>query len=437
MKQTLRPTLQDLSLECVLMQAWKKTSSYLRYHNWYADTLGIDLQALRVPSFLREIKDRLQNPNHWESRPMNIIPAPKNQLWSYRNGEWRPRGNIDENLRPLAHVDLEDQVVATAMMLCLADRVETRLGDPRLPVESHANRASVLAYGHRLFCDGKAESGLRHRWGSSKLYRGYYKDYQTFLERPEIAAKDFDPEDEHLEVAIVQSDLSKFYDRVSPLWLNRKVRSFEEQADERPFFDLAERVLNWRWADGADLTWAGRYKRDHGLQDFENIALPQGLVAGGFFANIALIDFEAALRQKIGSLLSEDDELTLHDVCYYVDDLRLVLTLPRASFQGGERQLEELVAEALEQWLSTAAPGLQVARQKTSVTIKGRERRFLIKQAREAARIQAQGSGTFDTAQGTKLVAQIEGFFHTQRQFSMSEGAGRQSAIGRCPRYGG
>ena len=428
MKQTLRPTLRDLSMECVLMQAWKKTSSYLRYHNWYADTLGIDLQTLRVPSFLREIQTRLQNPSDWESRPLNVVPAPKNQLWTYGNGQWKAQGNINEHLRPLAHVDLEDQVVATAMMLCLADRVETRLGDPRLPIKSQANRERVLAYGHRLFCGGPAESGLRHRWGSSKLYRGYYRDYRTFLERPEIAAQDFDPEDEHLEVAIVQSDLSKFYDRVSPVMLNQKVRSFQEEMDEGPFFDLAARVFNWYWADGADTTWARRYARDHHLQDFENIALPQGLVAGGFFANIALIDFDAELRQKIGTLLSEDDQLTLYDVCYYVDDLRLVLTLSRGSFPGGEPQIEELVVEALQQSLSSTASGLRVARNKTSATIRGREKRFLIKQAREAARIQTQGSGTFDTTHGTNLIAQIEGFFHTQRQFSISDGT-KDSAL--------
>ena len=39
MKQILNPSLEDLRLECVLMQAWKKTSSYLRTHSWYADML--------------------------------------------------------------------------------------------------------------------------------------------------------------------------------------------------------------------------------------------------------------------------------------------------------------------------------------------------------------------------------------------------------------
>ena len=45
MKQVLNVSLENLRLECVLMQAWKKTSSYLRTHNWYADTLDIDYQV--------------------------------------------------------------------------------------------------------------------------------------------------------------------------------------------------------------------------------------------------------------------------------------------------------------------------------------------------------------------------------------------------------
>ena len=277
------------------------------------------------------------------------------------------------------------------------------------------------------------EQTLRHRWGSSKLFRAYYRDYQTFLERPETAAKDIAHDDEYLEVATVQSDLSKFYDRVRPMLLNQKLRGFQERADERPFFDLAGRVLNWHWSSDAEVTWAQRYGGDHQLENFQEVALPQGLVAAGLFANVALIDLDASLRQQIGTLLSEDSQLTLHDVCYYVDDLRLVLTLPRGSFRDDEPRLEEIMTEALQQSLSSTASGLRVARDKTSVTIRGRERRFLIQQAREAARIQTQGSGTFDTVHGTKLIAQIEGFFHTQRQFAVSDGAKDDTLLAGIP----
>ena len=56
---------------------------------------------------------------------------------------------------------------------------------------------------------------LQHRWGSSKLYRSYYADYRTFISRPEIVAAKIG-ERSGTKVVIVQSDLSKFYDRVRP-----------------------------------------------------------------------------------------------------------------------------------------------------------------------------------------------------------------------------
>ena len=405
-------------MECVLMQAWKKTSAYLRYHSWYADTLGIDVQALRVLPFIREIQARLQNPNQWEARPLELVPAPKSQRWAYAKGQWEPQETqIEKKLRPLAHVDLQDQVVATAMMLCLADRVETKLGDPRLQITTGENRSKVLAYGHRLFCDAEDNSRLRHRWGSSKLYRAYFRDYQTFLERPKTVARELDSEDEDLEVAIVQSDLSKFYDRVRPVLLHEKLRLFQESVDESPFFDLAERVFNWRWADA---TRADRYEKEHQINEFGKVALPQGLVASGFFANIALIDFDTALRQKIGTVIDEDSQLLLRDACYYVDDFRLVLTLPRKAPQINESRVKDLVVKTLENALAVAAPGLEVSKEKTEVTIEGREKRFLVRQSREAARIQTQVSGTFDMLHGTELIGAIEGFFHTQQRYSTS-----------------
>ena len=65
MKQYLTPSIDDLKLECVLMQAWKKTSAYLRSHSWYADTLGLDYQSLRIPHFIHDIQKRLHDPEGW------------------------------------------------------------------------------------------------------------------------------------------------------------------------------------------------------------------------------------------------------------------------------------------------------------------------------------------------------------------------------------
>src|SRR6185437_6103894 len=130
-------------------------------------------------------------PKAWRSGLLRMVPAPKSQRWRFsKSGEWKPeeKGIGAARLRPLAHVELRDQVVATAIVLCLANRVETLQGDPRKPVRDSAARRRVISYGNRLFCDSE-KGGLLHRWGSAKLYRAYYQDYQTFLSRPEIVAE--------------------------------------------------------------------------------------------------------------------------------------------------------------------------------------------------------------------------------------------------------
>lgn len=152
MKQVLLPTLEDLRAEFVLMQAWKKTSSYLRQHSWYADTLEIDFQSLRVPAFLGEIQERLKAPEDWKPSLLEFVPAPKSQSWRLEDEKWKPRENNRKKIRPLAHLGLQDQVVAMAMLMCLADRAEQDLGNPLHSIERAEDRRKVIAYGHRLFC---------------------------------------------------------------------------------------------------------------------------------------------------------------------------------------------------------------------------------------------------------------------------------------------
>src|SRR3546814_13689133 len=96
-------------------------------------------------------------------------------------------------------------------MLCLSERAETAQGDPRGSFESPEVRRAVMSYGNRLFCDRADEGGaLVHRWGSSKLYRAYFEDYRSFLQRPEAVAASLGADD---RILIVQTDLSQFYDR--------------------------------------------------------------------------------------------------------------------------------------------------------------------------------------------------------------------------------
>lgn len=425
MKEYLTPSIDDLRLECVLMQAWKKTSAYLRSHSWYADILGLDYQSLRIPQFIAETIESLQNPEEWIPEPIHLVPAPKNQRWEFRGDEWQPCGNIREKIRPLAHVGLQDQVVATALMMCLADRVETDLGDPRLSPDIRENRESVIAYGHRLVCDREGHE-LQHRWGSTKLYRQYFQDYRTFLERSQIVTEQLSAPGDDSEIAIVQSDISKFYDRVRPRMLIEKLRNLSHSPRENSFFYMAERVLDWKWGDER---WAEGYAKQQNIQGFKSVALPQGLVASGFFANVALRDFCQALRRSQGRALESSEDITLEDACIYVDDIRLVLRVTKGV---DEEDIKTKVIGWLQGILDRTAHGLLIETSKTEVTVEGRERRFLVQQSKAANRIQGAVSGAFDMLHGTDLIGAIEGFFHTQKRYSsdlMPEDNGRTGLL--------
>jgi len=204
------PTIECLADETVLIQAWKKTTNYIRYHNWFSDTLELDRTAINLREFISGISSQIKSERPLLSEPIRMVPAPKSQQWRVgSDGQWKPDGKGNTaKIRPLAHVSLRDQVIATAMMMCLADRVETRQGDPAIPLGS-AELNSVVSYGNRLFSvfkKGKADL----RWGSGTLYRGFYEDYQTFLARPEDVAERI--HQAHPRTLIVQSDLRQFYD---------------------------------------------------------------------------------------------------------------------------------------------------------------------------------------------------------------------------------
>lgn len=415
MKQILNPTLNDLKMECVLVQAWKKTSKYIRQHSWYADTLELDYQSLRLPEFIQEIRTRLENTSEWKPTPLRVVPAPKSQKWSMKNGNWTPDESLNSKIRPLAHVALIDQVIGTGIMLCLADYIETIQGDTTLSITKAENRLKVISYGNRLFCDSKQKK-LYHRWGSSKLYRQYYTDYQTFLSRPNIVVEELKKnKSTSVEIAIVQSDLSKFFDRVRPKMLIEKIRQHFTFIKEDCWFDFLEKFFNWEWHDK---DWIKKYSAVNKIDGFDRVALPQGLVASGFFANLVLLDFDQALRGYIGKEISCDSDIVLQDVCRYVDDLRFVFTIPNNS---EEVQIQSTVVLWLTELLDIYAKGLIVEESKTQVTVENREQRFLVPQSKAAARIQHDGSGAFDMLHGTELIGAIEGFFHTQRRYSQEE----------------
>jgi len=192
----LGPTIELLSDEVVIAQAWKKTHAYMRLRNWYADTLALDISALGLEGAAALWGRQLQGTDPIQLEPLELVPAAKSEPWviDEKHG-WIPRDFRDDELakrnkkppiRPLAHLTVRDQTWASAVMLCLADEVESRQGDcarkSDLDFFLH-QRKGVYSYGNCLICDWDRGSAW-FRWGNAETYRKFFTDYQSFLKRP-------------------------------------------------------------------------------------------------------------------------------------------------------------------------------------------------------------------------------------------------------------
>jgi hypothetical protein len=410
----LKPTIDCLSDETVLIQAWKKASGYIRYHNWFSDTLELDRRAVNLPDFISGIAQELKSRRPIASDPIRMVPAPKSQQWRVTaDGLWEPveKRKAASKIRPLAHVSLRDQVIATAIMMCLADRVETRQGNPGLPLDS-ADLRGMVSYGNRVFSDYR-DGKAHQRWGSSTLYRGFYEDYQAFLSRPEKVAERLELSDQR--VFIIQSDLRQFYDRVSPALFEERIRSFQTADDDPAFFDLAVGFLKWKWSR-SDVNEVQIYANQSGIDDFSCVVLPQGLVSAGFFANIALSIFDGEIKTQIGRSISPN--LELHDASRYVDDFRLVVSAaPETKIEMVQKQGFSWLKNLLER----TAPGLTPSEEKTTVSAFRADERPLVQQSKRMARIQSAISGGFDPIGGGEVLDAVLALVRSQERLAVAD----------------
>ncbi len=401
-----------LRQEYVLVQAWKKAHDYVRAHNWYADVLELDLSNARLPLTIRHLQDELKDHQSISPSLARLVLAPKSTPWEIRNGEWCPKKGERQKLRPLAHLPIRDQTLATAFLLCMADVVETAQGNPTWPLHECRTKGMV-SYGHRLLCDQKPDA-LRCRWGNAVYYRGHFDDYREFIRRPdEIVREDFQGEGNW---AIVQADLSQFYDRVRPLALFEKVtKLFRGRADDA-FFRAFQNLFCWRWHKW-DVVKAREYASNQSpkIEQFEEMALPQGLAASGFFANLFLLDLDQAvwgLRHQ-----SQRTGWSIVDYCRYVDDIRLVLRLPAEKSIDSE-SLKQQVTAILQTLASQHATGMLINENKTDVLLGRNEASRVIVFSDTMTTIQHRVSGAIDLAGGGETLTMIEGLFAAEPEES-------------------
>lgn len=410
----LQPELHYLYDEAVLAQAWKKSHAYIRSHNWYADTLELDCSAVNLEERIKEWAKQLREQTY-SSLEMRMIPAPKTDHWTFykpdkcEDWKWGPKPEKGRSkckeLRPLAHLTIRDQTVATAIMLCLADAVETAQcsTDPE-------KRHSVCSYGNRLFCDWKVERA-KFRWGNSNIYSKYFQDYQRFLERPIKKAQEVQQSLPSTHgIFEIHLDLSTFYDSINRKQLLRKLKAIAhkhyevDQDQSNMFWKVVENVIQgWRWSE-EDLNLASCLK--NGDLPAAN-GLPQGMVASGFFANAYLIALDRRINKKLGEKLNG---VTLIDYCRYVDDLRLLVHMPiedepKNWVDWVETEIQPLVKQT---------KGMELNSDKTKVE------RYMAKRSGVSVRmkaIQQAASGPQDMMALDEMQGSLEGLFALAEQF--------------------
>lgn len=370
----LSPRGEKLSDVVVLAQAWKKSHTFIRRHNWYANVLELDVSAIDLEDRLVQWAEDVRKVE-FQPNGLLLVPAPKNARWEFPptptdsrvddlptvelNGlgsepifeDWRSqppdRGRTStpgavadkaQKLRPLAHLSIRDQTLATAVMMCLAEAVESAQGDTTGTDVAMMRAEGVVSYGNRLHCTWEAMPNVRPRakfsWGNSRTYRQYFQDYRTFLARPRRVCSELTSKlGPRRELFVVSLDIKSFFDGVDRISLLSELRWLESEhkAEHRlpesmtaddAFWETVARIFDWQWRDEDQVE--AELIRGGGSQQLE-LGLPQGLVASGFLANAYLVRFDRELQQMAARGTDVGDGIKLLDYCRYVDDMRLVV----------------------------------------------------------------------------------------------------------------
>lgn len=380
--QSLPPQGARLGDIVVLAQAWKKSHTFIRRHNWYADVLELDASTVdlerRLDAWGAEVSEQDFRPDD-----LLLVPAPKNSRWHFKPvpkpnlddllsqdieslgseptfDDWTARpmkdseiGRADaasapaQKLRPLAHLSIRDQTLGTAVMMCLAEAVETAQGDTAGPDVLATRGRGVVSYGNRLHCtweqSGAARARAKFSWGNSRTYRQYFQDYRSFLARPRLVCAEWMPSvASRSELFVVSLDIKSFFDRIDRNALISELRRVqlehqktfsvsEKAAADESFWTRTSRIFDWRWR--SEDHQQAQLIRGDGHQRLE-LGLPQGLVASGFLANAYLLQFDQALHGAAMKRADIAEGIRLLDYCRYVDDLRIVVEA-KSTGRGG------------------------------------------------------------------------------------------------------
>ncbi|MDO8770971.1 MAG: reverse transcriptase [Burkholderiaceae bacterium] len=457
--KSLKVRGSSLSDVVILAQAWKKTHTFIRRHNSYADVLELDSSTVNLEKRLAEWAVAITDENFLPD-DLLLVPAPKNGKWEFRDRvqgtdvnawldipfedlgseasfqDWQPQvvdSKISgqepstQKLRPLAHMSIRDQCLATAVMMCLAEVVETAQGDPAQTDVTKAPQLDVVSYGNRLQCQWVEAHASRPRanfsWGNNQTYRQYFQDYRTFLSRPRrVCAELFSKVSSRRELFVISLDIKSFFDNVDTGALINELKALEKQhrahfggengnSSDEIFWQYAERIFSWQWRS-----------EDHSEAplifgpeaDELELGLPQGMVASGFLANAYLVNFDRQIQELIASSDQELEDVKILDYCRYVDDIRIVVEAPMGIHGPRQREVLDVVAKRVAKALRLHCERLEArsilvfSDRKSSIT----PYRSISAQSNVSALmdvLNAEMSGTFDLDSLTQAVGGFDG----------------------------
>lgn len=357
----IAPQKKYLTDVVVLSQAWKKTHKYIRHHNWFADVLELDCSTIDLENELKKWSDAVKR-SRYKPQEMSPVPAPKNSRWIFQPADttlmikgayWEPEEK--QKLRPLAHLSIRDQTLATAVMLCLADAVESIQGPSEEDDFMSAQRQKIYSYGNRLQCDWEFSperpKRARFGWGNSQSYRKFYEDYELFLLRPkQICQRYASNLSPTKNLFVVSLDLQGFFDNIDidacinqlELIYQQYVTDYDLDStyhSDQEFWTLVRRIFNWRWKSHSLAHLFDSNKLPEGL--------PQGGVVSGFLSNAYMVNFD----KSVGEMINKDNDdigFVLRDYCRYVDDIRLVVEVDEAT---PVEVVKHIVIKRFEQYL--------------------------------------------------------------------------------------
>ncbi|WP_311749950.1 RNA-directed DNA polymerase [Proteus penneri] len=372
------PTVDYLTDHMILLNAWKKSQQHIRNTNWYVDFIDLDKSTIELDSRIETIINAINNKN-MQLTPLKLIPAPKSYPWIFRENNlfftffpskesiplvfsskkankistsfiWEPKDYTSTSpklpMRPLAHISINDQTLFTALMMLLAEEVESIQGDTSTPFEN-VHIKEIINYGNRLHCNYR-DSKARYSWGNSNTYSKYFQDYKLFLARPlYFGKKARESKTDNEEIYEVHLDFSKFYDSVNRKLLVDKISNLIQKCTgEKPdsyIQYVLEKFKEWEWSESSYELYLQTCTNNQINTLSKEKGIPQGLVSGGFLANIYLLDFDKSLANMIGQDIGEN--ITIIDACRYVDDLRIIIKSNKV--KDIEKKIHDVISKKL------------------------------------------------------------------------------------------